>query len=532
MDNQELLQNAATEYAARGWQVFPLQTKSKIPRKSWSEWQNKTSDDEEIVFGFWEDFPGSNIAVRLGEASGIIDIECDSEAGENWLVEMFGGAENVPVTPTFQSRSDKFRKHRLFKYTGELPKADRANWRPGKLDPCGAQDVDFKVGGGGKGSYSVFPPSVHPDTGDRYQWLVPPDDVDPAELPDIFIANLFNAIYGEGNTEQKHAAKPREHWEAIAEGVGEGDRNQTAAEYIGKLLRSMRDPYHTEDVATVFLSVKGWNMLNRPPLDAQELKRTFDSILTRHRKTWTNENEREGVSQFGELDPETGEKSTAEWRLVKVGAEPIRWKLYSPLWEKKAPGGCVVLTSGDMGNMGAFMREVLEQAGVYLSRRWFPAMWDGTKTGTDAQKRGLAARLVENCEYEEAPAEERRSYMIAEVVHGLASRVEYHEDFELPDYRGKMTKRKDGTIWFKVAPLLDNLQHFAEPVKAGELSKLLKEVKAVDKQARPEGVDSPARFKVFTKESLDILQKMSLYRPGAALQDEETEIEALHAGNV
>jgi hypothetical protein len=160
---------AAKRYASYGWRVVPV--RGKIPiGQGWQKKAAATSEEVETLFSVAHD----GVGVLLGEASGIIDLECDSDAAEAELIELFGG--DIPPTPTFQSTRGK---HRLFQWSSDLPRPalDKAKWMAGS--------IEVRAGGGAKAAQTVFPPS-----GER-KWIIDPADIPAAELPEIVLARLL-----------------------------------------------------------------------------------------------------------------------------------------------------------------------------------------------------------------------------------------------------------------------------------------------------------------------------------------------------
>src|SRR5262249_55066660 len=104
----------------------------------------------------------ANVGVQLGEASNLIDVECDTPEAERTLSELFN--DDFPVAPTFQSSRGK---HRLFAWSDGLPLKAVAKW----------QGVEFRIGNGDRGAQTVFPPSP------GRLWLVDPDDAPLVQLP-------------------------------------------------------------------------------------------------------------------------------------------------------------------------------------------------------------------------------------------------------------------------------------------------------------------------------------------------------------
>jgi hypothetical protein len=151
----------ALDYAALGWQVFPLLPKSKEPATK-SGFYAATTNPATIRRWFGQAYP-HNIGVRTGLASGIFVFDTDGETGALSLAKI--EAEHEPFPPTRVSITGKGR-HFWFRTT--VPIACSA----GKIAP----GVDVR----GDGGYVVAPPSVHPN-GTVYKWI--DDTVPPAMAP-------------------------------------------------------------------------------------------------------------------------------------------------------------------------------------------------------------------------------------------------------------------------------------------------------------------------------------------------------------
>ena len=126
-----------------GWKLIPIGAKSKFPRMV--DWPSLASSDQDQIEASSENSPNQNWGVLLGEPSGIVDFECDDDAAEDRLVELFEG--DVPVTVMYSANRGN---HRLFKYRDDLPDVAVA-----RLD-----NLELRIGGGGKAAQSVIPPSV------------------------------------------------------------------------------------------------------------------------------------------------------------------------------------------------------------------------------------------------------------------------------------------------------------------------------------------------------------------------------------
>lgn len=80
-------------------------------------------------------------------------------------------------------------------------------------------------------------------------------------------------------------------WEKGLEGVGQGERNETAASIAGRLLHGLdKELWGTSGWG----GLKEWNARNTPPLPEKELRDIFESIMKREEKNRTKENEEDG----------------------------------------------------------------------------------------------------------------------------------------------------------------------------------------------------------------------------------------------
>jgi hypothetical protein len=155
------------KYASLGWHVLPV--KGKVPTGG-DGWQHKTTTDieaAEILATI-----GDGVGVQLGNKSGIVDVECDSEQATKELQELLG---EIPLTPTFQSARGC---HYLFRWSDKWPAPTKAVFKIGA--------IEFRTGNA-KAAQSVFPPS-----GGR-AWVVAPE-TPIAEFPKIEkICELYDA---------------------------------------------------------------------------------------------------------------------------------------------------------------------------------------------------------------------------------------------------------------------------------------------------------------------------------------------------
>jgi len=145
--------NAALEYAARGWFVFPLKTGEKTPLTPHG-FKDATTDPEQVR-AWWTQCPEANVGIRTGRESGLVvlDIDHHGEAdGEESLAKLL--KEFGPLPPTFEVRTPNGGRHLYFAHRdGEVK--SRNGLRPG---------LDLKADGG----YVVAPPSVLSESPEPY----------------------------------------------------------------------------------------------------------------------------------------------------------------------------------------------------------------------------------------------------------------------------------------------------------------------------------------------------------------------------
>lgn len=142
---------AATWYGAHGLPVFPLAPRSKVPPKGSHGFLDATCDQERIKT-WWYETPDANIGLALTESSGLLAVDLDPRNGAPTERADFV-AEYGPVPDTAEARTGGGGRHFLFRHPG------------GELPETIGPGIDIKYNG-----YIVVAPSIHPDTGRRYEW--------------------------------------------------------------------------------------------------------------------------------------------------------------------------------------------------------------------------------------------------------------------------------------------------------------------------------------------------------------------------
>jgi len=245
----------ALKYLDFGFSVIPVGNDKK-PLIRWEKYQKEKATEEEVEKWF-SDSDNYNIGIITGEISGIVVV--DVEAG--------GKTENLP--PTVISKTGGGGWHFFYKHPS----------KPIKNSVRIREKTDIR----GDGGYVVAPPSRH-KSGNKYEWLVSPEEANFAELPQWVLEGTIS------NEKQKT------DWQAVTQGVREGQRNETATSFIGKLLHDL-SPELWETAG--WDSVVVWNKKNSPPLSEKELRDAWESI--RKRELLNQQGRQAGGSQANQL---------------------------------------------------------------------------------------------------------------------------------------------------------------------------------------------------------------------------------------
>lgn len=155
----------AKGYVRRGWRVFPLEGKRPY---AGTHGLTDASADAAQVERWWADKPDSNIGVRtgaspLGSGIWVLDLDANTDAEER-VNEAAAGAD---YRNTLIVRTGGGGVHLVYRYGPELVAwlAAQRLTLPTRNGIDG-KGLDVRSDGG----YIVAVPSIHPDTGDAYEW--------------------------------------------------------------------------------------------------------------------------------------------------------------------------------------------------------------------------------------------------------------------------------------------------------------------------------------------------------------------------
>jgi len=196
-----MMLEAALDYAARGWHVFPVNSaKEPLVERG----LNAATTDEAQIRAWWTAMPNAAIGVRTGAISGIAILDLDMK-GEDIAtiiadVEAIGG----PIPKTAVSITGGGGRHYLFKVA------------PGTTIKNSTGAIRKRVDVRGEGGYFVAPPSMHA-SGKRYEWQA---DIEPAD--GAWLAALI----------EKTAPRRQRVKKATAEGLGDTSWVREALTFI------------------------------------------------------------------------------------------------------------------------------------------------------------------------------------------------------------------------------------------------------------------------------------------------------------
>jgi putative DNA primase/helicase len=224
----------AAEYRKRGWSPIPIKERSKEPNlRELRPYLGRKVTKEELKAWAW---PG--IGIVTGRVSDLLVLDVDGPEGEAELQK-----HGHPVTPMVRTSSGGL--HLYFKHPEQHVRTG-IRVAPG---------LDVKAAGG----YVVAPPSVGVN-GKRYEWIVSPDEAEPADAPAWLVAIL-------GRERPKGSTAP------VGERILPGKRNDALTSLAGTMRRRGMDE------AAILAALQVTNAQRcEPPLEAEEVEKIAASV--------------------------------------------------------------------------------------------------------------------------------------------------------------------------------------------------------------------------------------------------------------
>ena len=281
----------------------------KHPRQT--GWQLLPSPTPQTLQLMLEALPCSNLGLRLGPISGVVDCEFDTQEGETTARRLLQG---YLATPSYTSARST---HRLYCCPPEGLGLSKAVYH--------AAGLELRLGTDAKGAQSVVPPSRHA-SGVAYAWLpgLSPFEVQSLPFPEPLAALLSvneAGDPGDGRTFVMEADLQTHPGEA------EGGRNPTLCRLVGQALAA------GEAVEKVLEQALAWNQRCQPPKPADKIQRTVFDLAAKHLQ-----------AQAQQTQPATCQLIVRRGDVIQP--EAVQW-----LWPGRIPLGKLTLLVG-LGEAG------------------------------------------------------------------------------------------------------------------------------------------------------------------------------------
>lgn len=158
--------DAALDYAAHGWRVFPCRRKVPLTEHG----VHDATTDAEQIRAWWTQWPDANIGIACG--GGLVVLDVDPRHGGDASLRELEHEHGEIITLTARTGGGGLHLY----LRGELPQ--RVGFRRG---------LDLKASGG----YVVAPPSRH-ESGRRYAWIAPGDLPQTPEPVPAWLARIID----------------------------------------------------------------------------------------------------------------------------------------------------------------------------------------------------------------------------------------------------------------------------------------------------------------------------------------------------
>jgi hypothetical protein len=244
-DGSNDLLNAALDYAAQGWPVFPCQPRGKAPLTTHGF--KDASTEPEQIHTWWHAWPDANVGIAVPAGYIVVDID-----GPNGWTAL--GAEGYTLSASVRAQTGRGPGHEHHWY--RLPAGVRLRNGRTKLP-----SVEIKTEGG----YVLVPPSVHP-SGKAYGWLTPLAEDDIADASEWMLALTERA-------DATVRARPPSEWANVIRGpIPEGHRRDMLLRLGGLLFRCLPAEVAYE------LGCLWARVSCTPPIEAGEVDRILNDV--------------------------------------------------------------------------------------------------------------------------------------------------------------------------------------------------------------------------------------------------------------
>lgn len=212
-DEKISLRDAALEYAARGWRVFPCRPRDKMPHGALvPRGCLDATTDACVIEEWWRRAPEANVGIACGAASDLCVIDIDdpnTEAARKLIV-----APELEFAPRVATSAGL---HLYVRFDERIKNGVRV------LD-----GIDSR----GEGGYVLAPPSIHPN-GTAYAWAASGEEAPADALPAGFFESIESARAAKlaatraDNGNQRARVAARDVDALASEDAERGDRQPT-----------------------------------------------------------------------------------------------------------------------------------------------------------------------------------------------------------------------------------------------------------------------------------------------------------------
>lgn len=179
----------AEQYIKRfGWHLVPIESGRKFPQSN--DWGNNCLSTVEQAHEFYTNNPNHNIGLALSP-SRMCSLDIDDEAGFQLILEEYGlPIDALDDYPTIRGRGRRV----MFRVPDgvELPYC-KLNWPKQDDHKKMFTVLELRASCDGKQRQDVLPPSIHPDTGKPYEWLVQPPKTGQWPTPPDWLLAIWQA---------------------------------------------------------------------------------------------------------------------------------------------------------------------------------------------------------------------------------------------------------------------------------------------------------------------------------------------------
>lgn len=264
--NGNTLRDYVERYIALGWNIFPVVqgTKGGFLAK-WKELQKRKQTPDEIrkLFEPYYEKANINIALILGRTSGnTVAPDFDGLKLHDKLKDL------MPQTMVSKTGSGKG-FHYIYE-TDEIVRSDRETYVNENLKPrkgkIGDEDhIDIQ----GEGAIIILPPSVHPDTGKRYEWA----DPNWMRLTPTQWFGPFHETFRIKVQKRLKIKAPINEINVTRLMLGNFSKGEARPIRAFEYLTWMKSQDISED--EMWETIVEWNETNNPPIDEKKLRRQW-----------------------------------------------------------------------------------------------------------------------------------------------------------------------------------------------------------------------------------------------------------------